>query len=88
MKIVPVQKSITFGEIDGPDGYFSMRNLGKTEGQIYEESRIAYERYLEKQKIKSKNNKLNELQKSIEGKTLTPMEKVIFTLKKLKIKLS
>ena len=41
MKILPVKNTPAFGEIEGDGGYFSMRNLGKTEKEYDCELRMA-----------------------------------------------
>ena len=87
MKVLPIKNYLTFGEIEGDGGYFSMRNLGKTDREYYCELKIANAKYLKKQQAELKAHNLERLNKSVEGKTLNFVEKLIYNLKKMKIKL-
>lgn len=86
MRILPLANHLTFGEIEGDGGYFSMRNLGKTDREYYCEQMAENARYIKEQKNKLKVNKLEQLYKSVEGKKLNFVEKLIFNFKKIKIK--
>lgn len=87
MKILAVKNNINFGEIDGDGGYFSMQNLGKTFGEYRAELRTAERNYQEKRKAALKAERLEALNKSIEGKNINLIEKLIYNLKKIKINL-
>ena len=88
MKILPIKNTPVFGEIEGDGGYFSMRNLGKTEKEYDCELRMANARYIKEAKANLKAHKLEELNKSVEGKALNFIEKLVYNLKKLKIHFS
>ncbi len=87
MKVLPIQKALSFGEIEGDGGYFSMRNLGKTDREYDCELRMANAKYAKEQQAKLRAHNLEQLNKSVQGKKLNLVEKLVYNFKKIKIKL-